>query len=77
MITISYPPHGAEFGSQAWMRWLYAFVSSFNVVTGSGTTSQRPSPAPFVGFMFFDTTIGKPVWAKTLTQYVLSDGTNA
>lgn len=29
----------------------------------SGTTDQRPTTAP-VGFHFFDTTVGKPIWLK-------------
>lgn len=60
-----------------WARWFAGLVNAFNNLTATGTTAQRPSPAPFIGFMYFDTTINKPIWAKTLTQYVYSDGTNA
>ncbi|MDR4470656.1 MAG: hypothetical protein MRJ68_20535 [Nitrospira sp.] len=77
MITMAFPPQGEPMDGPKWARWFIQFVSAFNAMTATGSTAQRPSPAPFVGFMFFDTTLGKPVWAKTLTQYVLADGTNA
>ena len=60
-----------------WVRWFTFLVTAFNSLTATGTTAQRPTPAPFVGFMYFDTTLNKPVWAKTSTQYVFADGTNA
>jgi hypothetical protein len=37
-----------------------------------GTTSDRPA-IPTIGMMFFDTTLGKPIWAKTVTSN--GDGT--
>lgn len=63
--------------SFVWQRWFTFLVSAFNTVGRYGTTAERPNPAPDVGFQYFDTTIGRPIWAKTLTQYVYSDGTNA
>jgi hypothetical protein len=76
MIRIFNPPDGEEFDGQAWTRWFYQLVAAFNSITETGTTAQRPSPAPFPGFMYFDSTLGKPVWAKTLTQYVDATGLN-
>lgn len=63
--------------SFVWMRWFTFLVSAFNDLAAAGTTAERPNPAPYVGFAFFDTTLNRPIWAKTLTQYVYSDGTNA
>lgn len=36
------------------------------VVSDSGTTANRPSYPPAVASQFFDTTLGKPIWAKSL-----------
>lgn len=63
--------------SSTWVRWFTFLVSAFNSLAAAGTTPERPNPAPYVGFLFFDTTLGRPVWAKTLTQYVYADGSNA
>jgi len=79
MITIQNAPTNDPISHEraSWVRWFTQLVSAFNSVTATGTTAQRPNPAPFVGFMYYDTTINQPIWAKTTTQYVYSDGTNA
>lgn len=77
MITLRNHPQGEPFTSPLWTKWFSALVLAFNRQMGSGSTALRPNPAPFVGFMYFDTTLNRPVWAKTLTQYVFHDGTNA
>lgn len=76
MITILNPPDGEAFNGLHWTKWFYQLVGAFNSITATGTTAQRPSPAPFTGFMYYDTTLNKPIWAKTLTQYVDATGTN-
>lgn len=60
-----------------WVRFFTQLEELFNNLQRTGTTAQRPNPAPFVGFMHFDTTLGKPIWAKTSTTWVLADGTTA
>lgn len=77
MIRLSNPPEGEPFNGPQWTRWLYALVAAFNTQSATGSTATRPIPAPFIGFQYFDSTLGRPVWAKTLTQYVFADGTNA
>ena len=77
MITIQNFPDGEEWNGRTIIAWFYRLVNAFNNLQATGTTAERPSPAPFVGFRFFDTTLGRPIWAKTLTQYVYADGTNA
>lgn len=42
---------------------------------GAGTTAGRPV-APTIGFSYFDTTVGKPIWFKS-PGYVFADGTAA
>lgn len=49
--------------------WRNFFTSVFNIcnaLTQSGTTVQRPATLLWTGRVFFDTTLGKPVWWKTV-----------
>ncbi len=52
---------------RAWLELLYYFVKPLG---GSGTTAQRPILATglYVGLQFFDTTLGKPVFVKTVAS---------
>lgn len=60
-----------------WAQFFTRLVQLFNTMQQTGTTVQRPNPAPFIGFMYFDTTLGKPIWAATSTSWVDSTGTPA
>lgn len=40
----------------------------------SGTTTQRPTPT-YIGQTHFDTTLGKPIWCKTISPIVWVDST--
>jgi hypothetical protein len=45
--------------------WRNFFVSIFNVcnaLTMSGTTANRPTSGLWTGRMYFDTTLGIPIW---------------
>jgi hypothetical protein len=77
MITLQKFPDGEEWNSRIVIAWFYRLVSVINTLTATGTTAERPNPAPFVGFMYFDTTLNRPIWAKTLTTYVFADGSTA
>lgn len=77
MIKLLPFPQGEDWSTQLVIRWFVQLVYAVNNITDTGTTAQRPNPAPFVGFMYFDSTLNKPIWAKTTTQYVFADGTNA
>lgn len=47
--------------------WLLkAFILLF-AVQQSGTTAQRPTTQMWVGRPYFDTTLNKPIWAKTIS----------
>jgi hypothetical protein len=39
----------------------------------SGPTTSRPSPPGFIGQYYFDTTLGFPVWVKTISPAVWVD----
>jgi len=49
--------------------------------TTSGTTANRPTAAAtnvlWVGFRYFDTTLGKPIWLKSTSPNVWVDATGA
>lgn len=82
MNYLSAPPTRVSFTDQEglpaeWTQFFTKLEELFNDLQATGTTAQRPAVAPFVGFMFFDTTVGKPIWAKTQTTWVYADGTAA
>lgn len=57
-----------------WTEFFTELVRLFNDLQRTGTTAQRPAPAPFIGFMHFDTTLNKPIWAKTSTVWIDATG---
>jgi len=57
-----------------WTEFFTELVRLFNDLQRTGTTAQRPVPAPFIGFMHFDTTLNKPIWAKTNTVWIDATG---
>ena len=60
-----------------WADWTNQIYKVVNEVSRSGTTAQRPAKL-FVGQMYFDTTLNRPIWVNTAgTGRVKSDGTAA
>lgn len=57
-----------------WTEFFTELVRLFNDLQRTGTTAQRPVPAPFIGYMHFDTTLNLPVWAKTSTVWIDATG---
>lgn len=62
-----------------------AFMASIGTWLGpigqSGTTTNRPVTSAnkplYVGQPYFDTSLGKPIWVKSLNPTVWSDATGA
>lgn len=84
MNYLSRPPVRVAFTEsegkpEAWVRFFTQLEELFNTLQATGTTAQRPNPAPFVGFRYFDTTVNRPIWAKTITPttWVYADGSPA
>lgn len=82
MNYLSAPPHRRAFTDDngrpsEWTDFFVQLEQLFNTLQQTGTTAQRPSPAPWVGFPYFDTTLGKPIWAKTTTSWVDATGAAA
>jgi hypothetical protein len=63
----------------AWRAWLSQLAVVAQAVGSGGTTAQRPVGTPTVPLFlyqpFFDTTLGKPIWIKTLNPTVWVDAT--
>lgn len=55
--------------------WLPAIEDKADKTT-SGITATRPTPT-YIGQTHFDTTLGKPIWCKTVTTPVWVDSTGA
>lgn len=63
---------------RAWFESLYAWTAPLGT---NGATSARPitsqSVPLYVGQSYFDATLGKPVWIKSLNPTVWVDATGA
>lgn len=52
--------------SDGWRNFFNAVFNVCNAMTMSGTTAQRPATLLWTGRMYFDTTLGIPIWFKTV-----------
>lgn len=52
--------------NQEWRNFFVAIYNICNAVTLSGTTARRPTTLLWVGRTYFDTTIGLPIWIRSL-----------
>lgn len=50
-----------------WQQYLSRLDESMQSVRGTGPTARRPL-RPFVGQQYFDASLGKPVWAKSVSS---------
>lgn len=60
--------------------WLQVFSRWHTVILSlqqSGTTANRPTSLLWVGRRYFDITLGKPVWIKSVGPTVWVDGSGA
>lgn len=53
------PPSGG------WRNFFNSIYNVCNALTMSGTTANRPTVGLWTGRMYFDTTLGLPIWYKT------------
>jgi predicted small integral membrane protein len=54
-----------------WMSWFQQVSNAINGLYQYGTTAQRPTSNVYVGQMYFDTTLGYPVFVKTLASPIV------
>ena len=58
--------------SRSWTEW---FTKLWGIQQdASGTTANRPTSNLFIGRMYFDTTLGKPIYLKSVLPSVWVDG---
>lgn len=60
---------------QDWFHSIRAHVLDITVL--AGPTAQRPTKGLWVGKSYFDTTLNKPVWLKTVSPVAWVDATGA
>ena len=50
-----------------WTQYLSRIDEVMQAARGTGTTAHRPV-RPYVGQQYFDATLGRPVWAKSVNS---------
>lgn len=59
-MSISIPPLRDPWGSLSWQTWFQQVYRALQ--PGSGPTGGRPTKGLAPGVVWFDTSLGKPVW---------------
>lgn len=78
MALINQPPqtpvdqNGAV--SMGWATFFSAAFSILDALTMSGPTASRPVKFLWIGRNYFDVTLGKPVWLRSVGPNVWVDG---
>ncbi len=62
--------------STHWAEFIANVQRLLSGLVESGTTAQRPTKNLYTGRMYFDTTLGLPIWYST-SSWVKADGTAA
>jgi hypothetical protein len=63
--------------SQAVISWFKSVFIICKAVQNSSTTANRPTTDLFIGMPYFDTTLNKPIWLKSVSPNVWIDATGA
>ena len=72
-MTVPPPPIRDAWGSFGWQAWFQSVYQALRAPL-SGTTANRPTAGLYVGVVYFDTTLSRPVW-YTGTGWVDATGT--
>lgn len=57
-----------------WASFFEQVFNLLNAMTQAGTTAQRPTSFLWIGRRYFDSTLGKPVYVKSVGPVVWVDG---
>lgn len=60
-----------------WMNWFNQAYSILFALQSSGTTANRPTKNLWIGRWYFDTSLSKPIWLKSVNPSVWIDATGA
>lgn len=79
MASFDYPdssPIADDSGrvSTPWSNWFSRATSILVAAQQSGTTADRPTKLLWLGRRYFDTTLGKPIYVKSVNPTVWVDG---
>ncbi len=61
----------------SWVQWISKVRTFAGSVSDSGATANRPTTGLFIGRQYFDTTLGKPIFLKTVSPADWVDATGA
>lgn len=79
-MKINQPPIRRKFDNEKgvnteWVEWVNQIHRIVQELARSGTTSERPTKL-YVGQMYFDTTLNRPIWVNAAgTGWIKADGT--
>ena len=77
-VDMSGPPLDANRRFRpVWQRWLNTVQQTLAPASDNGTTTNRPTTNLYVARTYFDTTLGKPIWVKSLNPTVWCDATGS
>lgn len=65
----------AGYASVSWLTWFNLAHQTITAARQSGATADRPTKLLWVGRRFFDTTLGLPVYLKSVRPDVWVDST--
>ena len=63
-----------RFMTVAWGQWFTRVQAIVSSVQQSGVTADRPTAVLWIGRRFFDTTLNKPVYVRSIRPTVWVDG---
>ena len=70
--------NGADgFASVSWLQWFNLVHQTVTAARQSGTTANRPDRLLWIGRRYFDATLGKPVYLKSVKPAVWVDASGA
>lgn len=61
----------------AWAGWFSQAQQILQDLSSAGTTALRPTNALYTGKFYFDTTLGLPVWVKSVNPTVWVNASGA
>lgn len=62
---------------RTWMQWFSRVHDIVLSIQQSGPTADRPTKLLWVGRVYFDTTLGKPVWLESVRPDVWVDASGS
>lgn len=79
MSSYDYPSNspvvdGRQMVTTPWNQVFSRWQSILSAIQQSGTTANRPTAGLWIGRQYFDTTLNKPVYLKSLRPSVWVDG---